>query len=247
MLPDMLVLVLGGNSEIGLAAAEQFARKERADIILASRNMEKTEEQARVLADRHGVSVRTEPFDALAFETHRPFYEKLDPKPDVVILAFGVLNNQKEAQKDFQLARNTLDSNLLGAASILEPIAADLEDRGHGTIIGISSVAGDRGRQSSYIYAASKAGLTVYLDGLRHRLWPSGARVITVLPGFVPTKMVAGRNPKFGFTPLETAGRDIYNAWKKGRHKIYTGAKMRLIMALVRAVPEFLLLRMRNI
>ncbi len=243
----MLVLVLGGNSEIGLAAAEQFAQKEKADIILASRNLEKAREQARILAKRCKVTVWAEPFDALDFDSHRQFYEKLDPKPDVVILAFGVLNNQKEAQKVFQLARNTLDSNLLGAVSILEPIAADFEQRGHGTIIGISSVAGERGRQSSYIYAASKAGLTVYLDGLRHRLWPSGARVITVLPGFVPTKMVSGRTAKFGATPLKTAGKDIYKAWKKGRHKIYTGAKMRWIMAIVRAVPEFLLLRMRNI
>jgi short-subunit dehydrogenase len=244
---NMLVLVLGGNSEIGLAAAEQFAKKEKSEIILASRNLEKTREKAENMARRHGVTVRAEPFDALDFDTHRAFYEKLDPKPDVVILAFGVLNNQKEAQQDFEMARNTLDSNLLGAVSILEPIAADFEDRGSGTIIGISSVAGDRGRQSSYIYAASKAGLTVYLDGLRHRLWPSGARVITVLPGFVPTKMVAGRTPKFGFTPLETAGRDIYKAWKKDRHKIYTGAKMRWIMAAVRALPEFVILRIRNI
>jgi len=243
----MLVLVLGGNSEIGLAAAEKFAQNERADIILASRNLEKAEDQARILAKRYKVTVRAEPFDALAFDTHRPFYEKLDPKPDVVIQAFGVLNNQQETQKNFALARNTLDSNLLAAVSILEPVAADFEERGHGTIIGISSVAGDRGRQSSYIYAASKAGLTVYLDGLRHRLWPSGARVITVLPGFVPTKMVAGRTPKFGFTPLETAGNDIFKAWKKGRHKIYTGAKMRWIMAAVRALPEFVILRIRNI
>lgn len=243
----MMVLVLGGNSEIALAAAEKFALNERADIILASRNLEKAEEEARILAKRCKVTVRAEPFDALDFDSHQSFYENLDPKPDVVIQAFGVLNNQKEAQREFDLARNTLDSNLLGAVSILEPIAADFEERGHGTIIGISSVAGERGRQSSYIYAASKAGLTVYLDGLRHRLWPSGARVITVLPGFVPTKMVAGRTAKFGATPLETAGKDIYKAWKKGRHKIYTGAKMRWIMAAVRALPEFVLLRMRNI
>jgi len=243
----MRVLVLGGNSEIGLAAAEQFAEKEKAEIILASRNVEETRKKAEHLEDTFDVTTQAVAFDARDFDGQQTFYENLDPKPDVVIQAFGVLMNQKDCQDDFQKAKTMLDINLAGAVSILEIIAADFEQRGNGTIIGLSSVAGERGRKSSYLYASSKAGLTVYLDGLRHRLYGSGARVITVLPGFVKTKMVAGRKPKFGATPLPVAGRDIYNAWKKGRYKIYTGAKMRYIMAIVRAVPEFLLLRMRNI
>lgn len=243
----MRVLVLGGNSEIGLAAAEQFAEKEKAEIVLASRNLEETRKKAQYLEGTFSVTAQATAFDALDFDGHRPFYEDLDPKPDVVIQAFGVLTNQKECQDDFEKAKKMLDINLAGAVSILEIIAADFEQRGTGTIIGISSVAGERGRKSNYMYASSKAGLTVYLDGLRHRMYGSGARVITVLPGFVKTKMVAGRKPKFGATPLPTAGRDIYNAWKKGRHKIYTGAKMRWIMALVRNLPEFVLLRNRNI
>ncbi len=243
----MRVLVLGGNSEIGFAAAEQFAVKEKAEIILASRNIKETEKKARQLVDAYGVSARAMPFDARDFDSHRDFYDRMDPKPSVVIQAFGVLMNQDECQNDFQKAKKGFDINLLGAVNILEIIAADFEDRGTGVIIGISSVAGERGRKSSYMYASSKAGLTTYLDGLRHRLYGSGARVITVLPGFVKTKMVAGRKPKFGSTPLPTTGKDIYNAWKKGKHKIYTGAKMRWIMAIVRNIPEWLVLRNRNI
>ncbi len=243
----MVVLILGGNSEIGIAAAEQFANNERAEIILASRNMEEADNKAEELSRKYKIPVHTAAFDARDYDSHQGFYDELDPRPDVVIQAFGILNNQKECQKDFQKARQMLEANLVGAVSILEIIAADFEEKGEGTIIGLSSVAGERGRQSSYIYAASKAGLTVYLDGLRHRLYPSGAQVITVLPGFVPTKMVAGRTSKFGETPLPIAGRDIYKAWKKGRHKIYTGSKMRWIMAAIRNIPESRMLKMRDL
>lgn len=243
----MVVLVLGGNSEIGLAAAEQFAEKEKAEIILASRNLKEAEKRSTELKQKFGVNTRALFFDAVAYETHQEFYEKLSPRPDVILLAFGVLKNQQECQQDFEKARDVLEANLIGAVSILEIAAADFEQKGKGTIIGLSSVAGERGRQSSYIYASSKAGLTIYLDGLRHRLHPSGVRVITVLPGFVPTKMVAGRQSKFGATPLPIAGRDIYKAWKKGKYKIYTGSKMRWIMALVRAIPEPLMLKIRSL
>ncbi len=243
----MVVLVLGGNSEIGFTAAEQFAEKEKADVIIASRNVQKAEKRSTELVRKYGVTSRAVAFDALAYETHPEFYENLSPRPDVVIQAFGVLNNQKECQQDFNKARQVLEANLIGAVSILEIVAADFERKGGGTIIGLSSVAGERGRQSSYIYASSKAGLTIYLDGLRHRLYESGVRVITVLPGFVPTKMVAGRRSKFGVTPLHVAGRDIYKAWKKGKYKIYTGSKMRWIMAFVRSIPEPLMLKIRNL
>lgn len=243
----MVVLILGGNSEIGIAAAGQFAEKERAEIILASRDLQKADSYAEELSQKYRLPIHTVSFDALAFDTHQDFYDRLDPRPDVVIQAFGVLENQKACQEDFQKARTVLDANLTGAVSILEIVAADFEQKGKGSIIGISSVAGERGRQSSYIYAASKAGLTVYLDGLRHRLYPSGAHVITVLPGFVPTKMVAGRKSKFGVTPLPVAGRDIYMAWKKRKHKIYTGSKMRWIMAAIKSIPESIMLKMRNL
>lgn len=243
----MLVLVLGGNSEIGLAAAKQFAEKEKADIILASRNLEKAGENARDISEEFGVRAEGIAFDATAFDTHQKFYDKLSDKPDIVIQAFGVLIKQQECQEDFKKARQVIDGNLTGAISILEIVARDFVSRGAGTIIGLSSVAGERGRKSSYIYAAAKSGLTVYLDGLRHRLYGSGATAITVLPGFVPTKMVAGRSSKFGVTPLETAGKDIYEAWKKGRHKIYTGKKMRWVMAYIRNLPESVILKRRDL
>ncbi len=243
----MIVLVLGGNSEIGIAAAEQFALNEKAEIILASRNVQNAKERAREIVEKYGVVARAIAFDALAYESHQKFYDQLTSRPDVVIQAFGVLENQKECQEDFKKAKSVLEGNLMGAVSILEIVAADFEQIGKGTIIGLSSVAGERGRKSSYIYAASKAGLTVYLDGLRHRLHPTGVHVITVLPGFVPTKMVAGRTSKFGVTPLPVAGRDIYNAWKKGKYKIFTGRKMRWVMAFIRNIPESLMLKMRNL
>lgn len=129
--------------------------------------------------------------------------------------------------------------NLTGAVSILEIAARDMEARGHGTIVGISSPAGDRGRKSNYLYGAAKAGLTAYLSGLRHRLAKSGVRVVTVLPGWVKTRMTAAApTPQFlTATPARVAA-DIRNAVLRGKAVVYTPWFWRPIMCLVRALPE---------
>jgi short-subunit dehydrogenase len=242
----MHVLILGANSDMAQALARKFAQAERAHLTLASRDLELLAKQARDLEIRFQIKARPLYFDATDFPSHAGFYHSLAPKPDLVILAFGYLGDQKRAQEDFGEARRIISINFTGAVSILEIIAQDFEVRGHGGIIGISSVAGERGRQSNYIYGAAKGALSLYLGGLRNRLHPRGVRVLTVLPGFVATKMTEHLDlpEKLLATPAEVA-EDVYRAYTRGKEKVYTKGLWKWIMWIIKAIPEKLFKRLK--
>jgi decaprenylphospho-beta-D-erythro-pentofuranosid-2-ulose 2-reductase len=242
----MNLLVLGANSDSAKAVARKFAAGEHADLCLASRDMETLLLTATDLEIRYGVKARSLFFDATDCDSHRPFYDSLDPRPDGVILAFGSLGNQKDAQADFQEARRIIDINYVGAVSILEIVAADFETRGHGFIIALSSVAGERGRQSNYIYGSAKGALTVYLSGLRNRMAKRSVRVMTVLPGFVRTKMTDGLDlpDRLTATPEQVAD-DVYRAYRSRIDILYTRWFWRWIMLVIKAIPETVFKRLR--
>jgi len=235
----MRLLILGGNSDIALAIARVFAKEEHSDVVLASRDMEILEKRAADIRVRYGVHAEAVYFDACDYGSHSAFYADLTPKPDGVVLAFGAYADQSEVGDDFEKSRLLIDTNLTGAVSILGIVAGDFERRRHGFIIGIGSVAGLRGRQSNYLYGASKAGLGVYLAGLRNRLFTSGVHVMTVLPGFVRTKMTESLDLPGALTarPDEVAA-DIYRGFRKGKNTIYTKWFWQIIMGLIRATPE---------
>ena len=235
----MNLLVLGANSEIGLAIAHVFARENGANVTLASRNMEVLEKKAQDIASRYQVRVRSVCFDALDYDSHHDFYHGLEKKPDCVVLAFGYLGNQIQAEKNFVEAKKIIETNFLAAVSILEIIASDFAAKGRGIIIGISSVAGERGRQSNYIYGSAKGGLSIYLAGLRHRLASANVRVLTVLPGFVHTKMTHGLDlpEKLTAEPEEVAN-DVFQAFSKNRHQVYSKRIFKYIMWIIRNIPE---------
>lgn len=235
----MQVLILGANSDLAQALARKFAQAERAHLTLASRDLGLLEKQSQDLEIRFQIRARLVYFDATDFTSHAGFYQGLDPKPDVVILAFGYLGDQKQAQEDFGEARRIIVVNFVGAVSIIEVIARDFEARGHGCLIGISSVAGERGRQSNYIYGAAKGALAICLGGLRNRLYHRGVHVMTVLPGFVATKMTEHLDlPGMLLATPEEAADDIYRAWKKGKEIIYTKGLWKWIMWIIKAIPE---------
>ena len=241
----MVVLILGAGSDIAFALARKFAGANHAHIILASRNMPLLEDRAKDLAIRYGVAAEAVPFDAVDYGSHAGFYHRLDCKPDVVAVAFGHMVEQENAQARFDEIRRTVETNLLGAMSILEIVAADFEDRGHGTIIGVSSVAGERGRKKNYIYGAAKAGFTAFLSGLRNRLCSRGVRVMTVLPGFVRTKMTDTMDLPAPLTAEpEEAAADIHRAFEKKRDIVYTKPLWRWIMLVIRHIPESLFKRL---
>ena len=235
----MRLLVLGANSDMAAALAAVFAREQKADLYLASRQLESLEGLARDLSLRYQVQAQAVFFDALDQETHAAFYRSLNPPPDGVVVAFGYLGDQDKAQREWPEARRILETNLLGAVSILEPIAQDMSQRKAGFIIALASVAGERGRMSNYIYGAAKGGLLVYLDGLRHRLSSQGVRVLTVQPGFVATKMTQGMDLPGLLTasPQEVAA-DVYRAWRRGRSRIYSKWFWRWIMLIIRCLPQ---------
>jgi short-subunit dehydrogenase len=242
----MQLLVLGANSEIALHVARTFADLEKADVYLASRDMERLEKRATDLAVRYGVKAVPLYFDALDYDSHADFYARLDPKPDVVVAAFGVFGNQKKARTDMGLARKIIDTNFTALASILSVVAEDFERRGHGSIIGVSSVAGERGRQSNYYYGAAKAGATIFLAGLRNRLHRRGVQVLTVLPGFVRTPMTEGLDlPERLIADPARVAADIHRAWKKGKNILYTPWFWQVIMFLIRITPEAIFKRLQ--
>lgn len=130
--------------------------------------------------------------------------------------------------------------NLLGALAWLNPVAALFQSQKGGQIVGISSVAGERGRVGNPSYNASKAALTSYLESLRNRLTRYGVHVLTVKPGFVETALLAGAKGTFWVIPAEQACRDIWNAIRKHKQDIYTPARWRLVMLILRSVPSFI-------
>lgn len=242
----MRLLILGANSDIAHAVAHQFAKSENAALDLASRDMTLLEKKATDLKIRYQVEARALAFDATDTASHASFYEGLNPKPDGVLLAFGRLGDQHTAQKSFNDARRIIDTNFTGAVSILEIIAADFEQRRNGFIIAIGSVAGERGRQSNYIYGAAKSALGTYLDGLRNRLFPHHVHVLTVLPGFVRTKMTRDLDLPGPLTATpEQVAKDIYNALKTKKSRIYSLWMWRWIMAVIKAIPEPLFKRLK--
>ncbi len=242
----MNLLILGANSDVAFALARQFAETEHADLWLASRDVGMLEKKARDITVRYGVKTHTCFFDAQNHESHQAFYGDLNPRPDGVIITFGHLGDQPAAQKDFGEALRIFETNFIGAASILEVIAADFERRGHGLIIGISSVAGERGRQSNYLYGAAKGAFTIYLSGLRNRLSRRGVTVMTVLPGFIRTKMTETLDlpEKLTASPEEVA-IDIYRAYRNKKDIVYTRWFWRWIMLVIRLIPETIFKRLR--
>jgi short-subunit dehydrogenase len=242
------VLVLGATSAIARAIAGELAAR-GFDLVLAGRDAPEVEILAADLRLRHRVRADARPFDALAFETHGAFVEDcVAAAPDGlfgVVLCFGYLGDQARAESDFEEARRILDTNFVAAVSVLNPIARELESRRRGFIAAISSVAGDRGRQSNYLYGAAKAGLTVYLQGLRNRLSRSGVRVVTIKPGFVDTAMTFGRPGMFLVASPEDAGRRIARAVLGGKDVSYVPGFWRYVMLGIRAVPERLFKRLR--
>lgn len=240
---DKSVLILGATSAMARATAREFAAAGHA-LILAGHDEVELGHLAADLRVRHGVRCETVPFDAAAFEGHARFLDQceevLGTLPTGLVLYFGFMADQQEAQRDFPLVRQMVDVNFTGAMSICEAFAARCEARKGGFLGIVSSAAGDRGKQSNYLYGACKAGLTAYAAGLRNRLHKSGVTVTTLIPGFIDTKMTYGM-PLPG--PLvaspEKAGRIVYRAVTRGKDIAYVPGIWRWIMLIIKHVPEW--------
>lgn len=239
------VLILGATSDIAVALAHQFGSAGY-DLQLASRSVDTLSPIKSDLEIRYGVQVQTYPFDATDFENHLVFYSSLEMKPDIVICVFGYLGDQNTASQNWQESKRIIETNYTGAVSVLNIIANDFEERQKGTIVGISSVAGERGRQSNYIYGSAKAGLTAYLSGLRNRLTKSHVHVVTVKPGFVDTRMTEHLDlPKPLTAKPEQVAKHIFSAVKKRKNTLYVLSIWKIIMLIIKMIPENIFKKMK--
>ena len=231
-------LILGARSDIGKAVAHKFASLGH-PLQLAARNAAALEAEKTDMELRYEVPVTLHEFDALAIETHIAFVNSLPELPQVAVCAVGLLGKQEESERDTEAATLVLRSNYEGPACILAVLANRFEERGNGTLVGISSVAGERGRSKNYIYGSAKAGFSSFLSGLRNRLARSGVHVVTVLPGFVATRMTEGLDlpEKLTAEPNEVADA-IARAVKRKKDVIYVRPVWGLIMLIIRSIPE---------
>lgn len=239
------ILILGATSDMAASLARKFA-SEGNHIILAGRNEAALKPLQADLNIRYGVNVHTAAFNAADFGGHRDFFRNLHLLPDCIACFFGYLGNQEIAESDWTEANSIISANYTGAVSLLNIAAELMVERGSGSIIGVSSVAGDRGRMSNYIYGSAKAGFTAYLSGLRNRLFHKDIHVMTVKPGFVATKMTEDLDlPKVLTASAEQAAADIYKGWLSKRNVIYTRWFWRYIMLIICCIPEFMFKKLK--
>lgn len=232
------ILILGARSDIGKAVAQKFASLGH-PVQLAARNADTLAADKTDLELRYNVPVSLHEFDALATDTHEAFVAGLPVLPQVAICAVGLMGRQEENERDIAAATRVMRSNYEGPANILAVLANRFDERGSGTIVGISSVAGERGRATNYVYGSAKAGFTAFLSGLRNRLAKRGVHVVTVLPGFVATQMTEGMDLPARLTaqPGEVADT-IARAVQRKADVVYVRAIWRLIMLIIRNIPE---------
>lgn len=232
------VLILGARSDIGKATAHAFAALGH-PIQLAARRANTLDLDRTDIALRHNVDVTLHEFDALDLEAHASFIDQLAEQPEIAVCAIGLMGEQSENERDLNTASCVIRSNYEGPANILAILANRFEERGYGTLVGISSVAGERGRAVNYVYGSAKAGFTAFLSGLRNRLAKKGVHVVTVLPGFVATQMTEGLDLPAKLTAQpEEVGNAITRAISRKRNVIYVRPIWKLIMAVIRNIPE---------
>ncbi len=239
------VLILGAASDMSIAIAEKFSSKGY-DIQLAARNVNRLLPLQSDLAIKYSVRVSVHEFDALAFDTHKRFFDSLEPKPDVTICVFGYLGENEKAATDWQQAGKIINTNYTGAVSILNVAAEYYASKRQGAIAGISSVAGERGRQSNYLYGSAKAGFTAYLSGLRNNLYHKGVHVTTVQPGFVYTKMTEDlKLPPLLTAKPEDVGEAVYKAVVRKKNTVYVKWFWKPIMMVIKTIPEFIFKKLK--
>jgi decaprenylphospho-beta-D-erythro-pentofuranosid-2-ulose 2-reductase len=230
------LLIIGATSDIAVSAAHQYASNGY-NLQLAARNKDDLDSTITDLAIRYRVDVSAFQLDILDYQSFKKFIDSLTPLPDVILCAVGLLGDQAHAQKDIFESTKIMRTNFEGPSLFLNEIANKFEERGTGIIIGVSSVAGERGRSSNYIYGSGKAGFTAFLSGLRNRLSKSGINVITVIPGYIDTRMTKGLN----LPSILTSSPKIltYKIFRKMSHSvIYCSRRWYVIMLLIRLIPE---------
>ncbi|HEX2063526.1 MAG TPA: decaprenylphospho-beta-D-erythro-pentofuranosid-2-ulose 2-reductase [Acidimicrobiales bacterium] len=242
------VLLLGGTSEIGLATARALVARRARTVVLAGRRPEAMEASVAELRQLGAEVVEVVAFDGDDTASHRAFCDDVFARFgdfDVVVLAFGVLGNQAEAEQDPDVAVRILITNFVGAASVGLHVARHLRRQGHGTLVALSSVAAERARRANFVYGSSKAGFDALFQGLGDSLVGTGAKVLVVRPGFVHTKMTEGREPAPLSTTPEKVAEIIVRGLEKGAEEVWAPPPLRFLMSGTRHLPRPLFRRIK--
>jgi short-subunit dehydrogenase len=238
------VLIIGATSAIAIACARLFAARGD-ELVLAARNPDRLGQLAGDLKLRGASAVNTVGFLAEAGQDYEGFArETWAQGVDCLLLAHGSLPEQAECQDDVVATRREFETNCLSSISLLAAFAGRFAEQGYGTIAVISSVAGDRGRQSNYLYGSAKAALSSYTQGLRNRMQGRGVRVITLKPGFVDTPMTAGFEKGLLWAQPAQVAKGILRAIERGGDVVYLPWFWRYIMLIIRSIPERLFKRL---
>ncbi|MBT2415152.1 decaprenylphospho-beta-D-erythro-pentofuranosid-2-ulose 2-reductase [Streptomyces sp. ISL-12] len=237
-LPQSL-LVLGGTSEIALATARRLVARRTRTVWLAGRPSPALDEAAEGLRGL-GAEVRTVAFDALDPESHEEVLGKVFAEGDIdlVLLAFGVLGDQAHDEREPVSAVRVAQTNYTGAVSAGLVCAAALQDQGHGSLVVLSSVAGERARRANFIYGSSKAGLDAFAQGLGDALHGTGVHVMVVRPGFVRSKMTAGLEEAPLATTPEAVATAIELGLRRRSETVWVPGALRVVMSALRHLPR---------
>src|SRR3569833_2533794 len=241
------VLVVGGSSDIGHATGLRYAQAGW-QVALAARDVDTARRNADDIKARAGSDVPVHALDVLATDKLADFVSSLPALPDTVISMIGELGDQPRAQTGRAHAAMIMRTNFEAPSLLLGLFANAFQTRGSGTIVGVSSVAGDRGRGSDYGYGAAKAGFSQFLSGLRNRMALKGdVRVVTVKPGFVRTRMTAHMRLPAPLTGgPERVARDIFHAAEENGHEvIYVARRFQLVMTIICLIPETVFKRLK--
>jgi short-subunit dehydrogenase len=238
--PAKRILIVGATSAIALAAARRWAAAGAA-LFLVARNEARLAQAKGDLEARGAGRVDVHALDVDRLDQQGAMLEAAAAalgRIEVALIAAGTLPDQKACERDPALAARALATNAVSLIHLLTLLANRMEAEGSGTIAVISSVAGDRGRASNYVYGAAKAALSGFAEGLRGRLFKAGVHVLTIKPGFVDTPMTAGLAlPRSLVASPDRVGLDIVAAVDRRRDVLYTPWFWRWVMAIIRAVP----------
>lgn len=241
------ILIIGASSAIAQATARCFANAGDA-LFLVARDADRLQAVADDLRVRGAHQVITATLDVTLYDCHAPLiadvYRRFGTL-DVALIAHGILPDQQACERSFALVQQAFAINTLSILSVLTHLAAHFATQKHGTLCVLSSVAGDRGRQSNYVYGSSKAAVDTFLQGLRNRLYSTGVRVLTIKPGFVDTPMTAAFPKGRLWTSPEVIAKGIYRALTTHKEVVYLPWFWYPIMTAIRLIPERFFKRLR--
>ena len=234
------ILIIGGASAIASETAKLFAKKGD-HLFLADLNIDRLNIVRDDISTFHPAVIHLQEFNVLNFDRHNELFNRAIEALgglDIVLIAHGTLPDQKQIESNSEHIIREFNINCVSVISLASIAATHFENQGSGSIAVISSVAGDRGRQSNYIYGSAKGGVSLFLQGLRNRLNSKGVSVLTIKPGFVDTPMTAGMPKNALYSSPAVIGKGISDAIDNKKDIVYLPGFWRLVMFIIKHIPE---------